>query len=549
MSRMEHVPTADFGPAGWLSNVLPTSLDSTEGFRKSRLKDRGDDDLREANRLLRASEERFQLLVESVTDYAIYMVDPEGRVASWNMGAERLKGYTAGEVLGRDFSMFFLPEAVEAGVPAQELEAAARDGRYETADWRLRKDGRRFWALVTLTAIHGSNGGLLGFAKITRDMTAQKESEDALKSLNAQLERYRIIVEGVADYVIFTLDKEGRIDSWTDGSRNTTGYASEEVLGREYSMVFPAEDMKDDLPRREMEEAARNGYCATEGWRVCRDGSRNWVSGVLTAVRDETGGVVGYIRVARDMTLQKLTAVDLENRVVERTKQLQETVAKLRVNNNEKEVLLREVYHRVKNNLQVVQSLLKMRARSLRSVEAKRAIETSVERIHVMAMAHERLYNMPDVTSLPISTYLRDVIGGAIKANSDHPDSIDFELDCEEIFLTLHMAIPFGLMTNEIVTNCLKHGFGDGRPGKIHVLVRRIPGAVRMIVKDNGVGLPADFNLAKCTSMGLKLAANLAHQLGGHLKFASDNGCQVQADLTRLGKQNDTSEEPVLDVV
>ena len=183
MSRMEHVPTADFGPAGWLSNVLPTSLDSTEGFRKSRLKDRGDDDLREASRLLRASEERFQLLVESVTDYAIYMVDPEGRVASWNMGAERLKGYKAGEVLGRDFSMFFLPEAVEAGVPAQELEAAARDGRYETADWRLRKDGRRFWALVTLTAIHGSNGGLLGFAKITRDMTAQKESEDGLKAL------------------------------------------------------------------------------------------------------------------------------------------------------------------------------------------------------------------------------------------------------------------------------------------------------------------------------------------------------------------------------
>ena len=324
----------------------------------------------------------------------------------------------------------------------------------------------------------------------------------------------------MADYVIFTLDKEGRIDSWTDGSRNTTGYASEEVLGREYSMVFPAEDMKDDLPRREMEEAARNGYCATEGWRVCRDGSRNWVSGVLTAVRDETGRSDRIHPCGpRHDVAEADSAVDLENRVVERTKQLQETVAELRVNNNEKEVLLREVYHRVKNNLQVVQSLLKMRARSLRSVEAKRAIETSVERIHVMAMAHERLYNMPDVTSLPISTYLRDVIAGAIKANSDHPDSIDFELDCEEIFLTLHMAIPFGLMINEIVTNCLKHGFGDGRPGKIHVLVRRIPGAVRMIVKDNGVGLPADFDLAKCTSMGLKLAANLRINWAGILNL------------------------------
>ena len=249
------------------------------------------------------------------------------------------------------------------------------------------------------------------------------------------------------------------------------------------------------------------------------------------------------------MTLQKLTAVDLENRVVERTKQLQETVAELRVKNNEKEVLLREVYHRVKNNLQVVQSLLKMRARSLRSVEAKRAIETSVERIHVMAMAHERLYNMPDVTSLPLSTYLNDVIAGAIKANSDQPDTIDFELDSEEIFLTLHLAIPFGLMANELVTNCLKHGIRKGAPGKIDVSIRRVPGAVRMIVKDNGVGLPADFDLAKCTSMGLKLAASLAHQLGGHLKFTSDNGCQVQADLTRLGQKVEQRKETAFSAV
>ncbi len=544
MSRTEYVPLADSSLPGRLFNDLQTSLDSTQAFRERRSQDRRDGDLRESNRLLCASEQRFELLVESVTDYAIYMLDPEGRVTSWNVGAERLKGYKAEEVLDRSFSMFFLPEAVEAGVPAQELAAAALEGHFENAGWRLRKDERKFWALITLTAIRGSNGELLGFAKITRDMTAQKESEDALKSLNAQLERYRIIVEGVADYSIYTLDAEGRIDSWTKATGNIVGHTVEEALGSDYSLVFTPEEIEDGLPRQEMEEAARNGYCATEGWRVCRDGKRNWVIGVLTAVRDETGKLTGYIRVARDMTTKKLheeslalTAIDLENRVVERTVQLQETVAELRVNNKEKEVLLREVYHRVKNNLQVVQSLLKMRGRSLRSVEARRAIETSVQRIHVMAMAHERLYNMPDVTSLPICTYLRDVIAGAIKSNSEQPDSIDFELDSEEILLTLHVAIPFGLMVNEIVTNCLKHGFADGRSGKILVSVRRIPGAVRMIVKDNGVGLPADFDLANCNSMGLKLAASLAHQLGGHLNFSSDDGCRVQADLTRLNPQ------------
>jgi PAS domain S-box-containing protein len=556
MSRTEYVALPDSSLPGRLFNDLQLPLDSTQAFRERRSQDRRDGDLRESNRLLCASEQRFQLVVESVTDYAIYMLDPEGRVTSWNVGAERLKGYKAEEVLGQKISMFFLPEAVEAGMPAQELTAAALEGRCEKEGWRLRKDGSRFWALVTLTAIPGPNGELQGFAKITRDMTRQKEAEDALKCLNAQLDRYRIIVEGVADHVIFTLDAEGRIDSWSAGTPDVIGYSAEEALGREYSMVFTPEEIDAGMPGREMEEAERNGHCATQDWRVCRDGSRKWVIGVLTAVRDETGKLTGYIRVARDMTVQKRheeslaqAAIDLERSVVERTLQLQETVAQLRVNNKEKEVLLREVYHRVKNNLQVVQSLLKMRGRSLRSVEARRAIETSVQRIHVMAMAHERLYNMPDVTNLSMSTYLRDVIAGAIKSNSEQPDSIDFELDSEEILLTLQVAIPFGLMANEIVTNCLKHGIPEGRPGKILVSVRRIPGAVRMIVKDNGVGLPADFDLANCNSMGLKLAASLAHQLGGHLNFSSDDGCQVQADLTRLGLHVAKRDELVLGAV
>jgi PAS domain S-box-containing protein len=556
MSRTKHVPLADDSPPGRLLNDLQTSFDSTQAFRERRSQDRGDENLRESRRLLRAGEMLFQMSLESVTDYAIYMLDQEGRVASWNAGAERCKGYKAEEVLGRDFSMFFLAEAVEAGVPAQELAAAALEGRYEKEGWRLRKDGERFWALATLTAIRGSNGELHGFAKITRDMTEQKEAEDALKDLNAQLERYRIIVEGAADYSIYTLDAGGRIDSWSAGTRNVVGYTVEEALGRKYSMVFTPGEIEAGQPQREMEEAARNGHCATEGWRVCRDGSRNWASGVLSAIRDDTGKLTGYIRVARDMTAQKLheeslaqAAIDLEIRVAERTLQLQATVAELRVKNKEKEILLREVYHRVKNNLQVVQSLLKMRGRSLRNVEARRAIETSVQRIHVMAMAHERLYNMPDVTSLSISIYLRDVIAGAIASNAEQLDLIEFQLDSEEILLTLDLAIPFGLMANEIVTNCLKHGFPNGRPGKIHVSARRTSGAVRIVVKDNGVGLPADFDLAKCTSMGLKLAASLAHQLGGHLTFTSDDGCRVQADLTRLGQRVEKKEELVLSVV
>ena len=181
---------------------------------------------------LAESEARFRLLVECVADYAIYMLDPKGQVVTWNEGAERSKGYKAEEIQGKNYSIFFLPEDAKAGLPTRELMAEARDGRYETEAWRRRKDSTKFWALVTLTAIRGPEGELRGFAKVTRDMTAQKASEEVLRRQNAELERYRIIVENIVDYVIFTLDAEGRIDSWSPGVQELLGYTAEEGIGR-----------------------------------------------------------------------------------------------------------------------------------------------------------------------------------------------------------------------------------------------------------------------------------------------------------------------------
>jgi PAS domain S-box-containing protein len=476
---------------------------------------------------LAESEARFRLLVECVADYAIYMLDPKGQVVTWNEGAERSKGYKAEEIQGKNYSIFFLPEDAKAGLPTRELMAAARDGRYETEAWRRRKDSTKFWALVTLTAIRGPEGELRGFAKVTRDMTAQKASEEVLRRQNAELERYRIIVENIVDYVIFTLDAEGRIDSWSPGARNVLGYSAEEALGREYSLVFTPEEIESGEPQKEMAEAARNGHCTTDDWRVRRDGRIIWVSGALTAVRDETGKPTGYIRVARDMTAQKrleearrgMTA-DLEIRVAERTREL--------------EVLLREVYHRVKNNLQVIQSLLKMRARLLPEGETRAAIDSTVQRIFAMSLAHEHLYRMQDLAHLSLSEYLRDLFNGVEASNSVQPGQIRLQLDAEEILLNLDHAIPFGLLANELLSNSFKHGFPEGKKGTIKLSVHRVEGVVRMVVSDDGIGLPEDFDAAKGVSMGLKLAVSLAHQLGGSLEFSSGKGCRVQADLTRL---------------
>jgi PAS domain S-box-containing protein len=559
-------------------NVDQASREIGQDLRESEqaLRESGQD-LRESNLTQAESEECFRLLVECVTDYAIIMLDPQGVVVTWNVGAERLKGYKAEEILGRNYPIFFLPEDAAAGVPARELAEAAREGRYEIEAWRLRKDGTKFWALVTLTAIRDGKGELRGFAKVTRDMSAQKAAEEALRSHNAQLESYRIIIENIDSYVIFTLDVEGRINSWSPGAQNVLGYKVEEVMGRVYSIVFTPEEIGAGKPLQEMEEAERNGSCAIEGWRVRRDRTLFWASGVLTAVWDESGKLTGFIRVARDMTEQKqmedaqthLTAglevrvrertlqmedaqarlaAELEDRVQERTLQLEANMEELRRRNaeaeasalnaarelHEKEVLFREVHHRVKNNLQVVQSLLKMEVRTLPPSEARAAIESMVLRVRSMAMVHERLCQMPGLASLSLAGYLRDIFEGAIASYSIQPGQIKFDLDAEDILLNLDRAIPFGLLSNELLSNSLKHGFPAGRKGTISVSIHRMAGAVRMVVQDNGIGLPMNFDAGSCKSMGLKLVESLAHQLGGALLFTSQQGCHVQGDFTRL---------------
>lgn len=196
--------------------------------------------------------------------------------------------------------------------------------------------------------------------------------------------------------------------------------------------------------------------------------------------------------------------------------------------------MLKEIHHRVKNNLQVVQSLMKMSARRLPDGEAREAIESTVERVHAMSMVHERLYQMPNLSALPLGDYLSDIFGGAIQSYSLAPSQVQLELDVEEILLPLDRAVPFALLANELISNCFKHGFPGDRRGTISVSVRRVEDAVQMVIEDDGVGLPADFDASKSNSMGLKLAMSLAHQLGGRLQFSSRNGCRIESDFTRM---------------
>jgi PAS domain S-box-containing protein len=262
-----------------------------------------------------AMEKRFQMLVEAVTDYAIYMIDADGRVSSWNRGAERIKGYRAEDVLGRHFSMFFTPEDRDAGLPARALATAARSGRFEQEGWRLRKDGTRFWALAVLDAIHDDTGKLVGFAKITRDMTERRAAQQAVEESER---RFRLLVQSVIDYAIFMLDPHGRVTNWNSGAQRMKGYGADEIVGAHFSTFYTEEDRRVGLPAQALEKARREGRFETEGWRVRKDGGRFWASVVIDPIHDEQGQLIGFAKITRDITEQR----DAQRKLAETREQL-----------------------------------------------------------------------------------------------------------------------------------------------------------------------------------------------------------------------------------
>lgn len=251
---------------------------------------------------LRNPEERFRLLVESVQDYAIFMLDPQGIIQTWNAGAQRLKGYSADEVIGQSFEIFYPGDAIERGWPQQELEEAKLHGRMEDEGWRLRKDGSRFWASVVITALRGPDGALRGFAKVTRDLTERREQQEALRRSEEQL---RLMVESVKDYAIFMLDPLGNVVSWNAGARTIKGYTAAEILGKNFSIFFTAAEVNEGKPQKELADARLLGRVETEAWRVRKDGSVFWAHVVITTVVDQEGVLRGYTKVTRDMSDQR----------------------------------------------------------------------------------------------------------------------------------------------------------------------------------------------------------------------------------------------------
>jgi PAS domain S-box-containing protein len=247
----------------------------------------------------------FRLLVQSIVDYAIYMLDPTGIVTSWNAGAQSIKGLQTDEIVGKHFSTFYTDEDRKAGLPEKVLETARREGKFEGEGWRVRKDGSRFWASVVIDRINDERGKLVGFAKITRDMTEKKALLEAERT-------FRLLVQGVTDYAIFMLDTEGKVTNWNAGAQRIKGYKPDEIVGEHFSRFYADEDVSAGVPKRALETAREAGRYEAEGWRVRKDGTRFWASVVLDAIRDDDGKLIGFAKITRDMSEKRETQERLE---------------------------------------------------------------------------------------------------------------------------------------------------------------------------------------------------------------------------------------------
>jgi PAS domain S-box-containing protein len=417
----------------------------------------------------------FRLMVDAVGDYAIFLLDPDGVIRSWNNGARNIKGYEAHEVIGRHFSLFYPPEQLERGWPEHELEVARETGRFEDEGWRLRKDGTRFWANVIITRLIDAGGAFRGFSKITRDLTERRRDEEQLRMSE---ERFRLLVEGVKDYAIFMLDTTGHVVSWNVGARRFKGYEAHEIIGRHFSAFYPPEAQATGWPDEELRLARRDGRFQDEGWRVRKDGTRFWAGVMITAVHDETGTLRGFAKLTRDLTEQRrVSSLEDEGRRIS--------------------TFLAMLGHELRNPLAPISNALALMAREkLESRTLRLAHETIARQLKQMVRLVDDLLDIGRITSGKIRLEakpvdLKQVVAEAVEATApgaeDKSQELKLEIDEAPLWVTGDRARLIQVLSN-LLSNAIKF-----TPSRGHLRVRASRDGSRAVlaVRDDGPGIAA----------------------------------------------------------
>ncbi|HEX3141715.1 MAG TPA: PAS domain S-box protein [Rhizobacter sp.] len=499
-----------------------------------------------------SDEGRARLLIDAITDYAICMLDTTGHVTSWNPGAQRFKGYAAAEIIGQHFSRFYTPEDLATGLPERALAQARSEGKFEEEGWRVRKDGSRFWAHIVIDPVRDPAGRLVGFAKITHDLTERKAAEESLRSTEQQ---FRLLVQGVTDYAIYMIDGEGRVNSWNAGAERIKGYTPAEIIGQHFSRFYRPEDQARGEPVRALATARSEGRYEAEGWRVRKDGSHFWANVVIDAIRDDQGEVIGFAKITRDVTAKHESQQALEQ-ARESLFQSQKLDAIGQLTGG--------VAHDFNNLLMVILSSLELLRRRIGDdPKLNRLLDNAVRGAKRGASLTQRMLSFARRQDLkPVSVDVVDLVQGmsdllrrslgptitievprGVHIEPVMMDANQLELALLNLAVNARDAMPRGgVVTIEVAQEVVEAG--SAGPEAAHVPPKLAPGRyARISVIDHGEGMDeatlaratepfyTTKGVGKGTGLGLSMVEGLASQSGGRFVLKSALGVGTTAEL------------------
>lgn len=443
---------------------------------------------------LRKSEERYRLMVEGVRDYAIFMLDPKGYILTWNDGAQYTKGYSANEIIGRHFSTFYTAEDLEDGKPARELKIAIATGKYEEEGWRVKKDGSVFWANIVITSLYNEQNELIGFSKVTRNLTERKQNEENLRQSE---ERYRSLVEQISDYGIFMMDEKGRIISWNEGARKIKGYEAGEIIGKYFSIFYPEEDILNGKPQYELKVAQKEGKYEEEGWRLRKDRTKFWANIIITAIYNNKGILIGYSKITRDLTERKEAERALREshdnyRLL--ADQLKQTNTQLTYANQELEQFTSIVSHDLQEPIRTIKSFLQLIDMKLdegQSNELKNYIGKSIQAATRMRELIQNLLNYSQLSKGQIveeEVKVDDLINEALQ-------NLKSSVEVSKVTITIHNEVEkvsgdrvqLVQLLQNLLSNALK--FTEANDPQVRIRCIKEKGYIKFSVSDNGIGM------------------------------------------------------------
>jgi PAS domain S-box-containing protein len=487
----------------------------------------------------------FRLLVESVTDYAIFLLDPEGRVRTWGAGAERIKGYPASEIIGQHFSKFYLPSDVASGHCERELAIALKEGRFEDYGWRLRKDGSQFWANVVITALRDGSGRHVGFGKVTRDLTDRA---------------YRLFVEAT-NAIVWTVDAEGRPNADSPSWRDFTGQTESDWRGRRsWESVHPEERQRilDEWPR-----AARERRAFEAQFRLRRrDGVYVWMQARAVPFFRPDGEVREWFGVTFDVSASK--ALEQEYAVLldrERWAREQAEAA-----NRTKDEFLATVSHELRNPLNAILGWAKLLMHKDLPADVHRHLATIERNARAQARLIEDVLDISRIISGKLSLELREASVG--QAVADAVESARPLAEAKGVALESNVAAGLEIRADQlrlqqIVSNLLSNAVKFTPPGgRIVVEAELVAGWLRLTVADTGEGIDPGllalifepFRQADASTtrrhaglgLGLAIVKELAHAHGGSVRAESRGKGMGATFVVELPKR--PSHRPPLDV-